>query len=101
MPRRLVPLVLVLAVTGCTQLGVSRKIGMEDASRMATVPADTTGTAPSVSVHMVSAPGTEATAKRVGVVGQQLVASNPQAGIRPWFLTVGAGHVEAFHRGPE
>lgn len=45
------------------------------------------------------APATEATAQRVMQVGQKLVTSNQQMGIRPVFVTVGAPHPEVFHRG--
>lgn len=46
-----------------------------------------------------AAPGTETTAKRVLSVGQQLIAANPQIGLRPAFVTLGVPHAEIFHRG--
>jgi hypothetical protein len=44
-------------------------------------------------------PASVETAKRVNQVGQRIVAANPQIGIRPLFVTVGAPQVEMFHRG--
>lgn len=49
--------------------------------------------------HVSRAPATEATAKRVIAVGARLVTANPQAGIRPLFVTIGAPHLELFHTG--
>jgi hypothetical protein len=40
-----------------------------------------------------------ATTKRVLAVGGKLIDANPQAGIRPMFITVGAPHPEIFHKG--
>ncbi len=45
------------------------------------------------------APATEETAKRVISVGQKIVTSNPQLGLRPAFCTAGTPDPEIFHRG--
>jgi hypothetical protein len=45
------------------------------------------------------APATEATAKRVNAVGRVVVTANPQTGLRPVFITIGAPKPEIFHRG--
>src|SRR5438045_2675838 len=44
-------------------------------------------------------PKNEATEKRVLAVGQKVIDANPQAGVRPVFMTFGAPHPEIFHRG--
>ncbi len=46
----------------------------------------------------ISAASTE-TATRVDAMGRRLLAANPQIGAKPMFHTVGAPHVEVFHRG--
>lgn len=97
MPSRFVLLVLLTAFTGCAQLGL-REMGQ--ASRMEQVPTDTLGSSRPLPTHVVNSPGTEATAKRVALVGQRLIEANPQMGMRPLFMTVGATHSEVFHRGP-
>lgn len=45
------------------------------------------------------APATVQSAARVEQVGRHVVTANPQFGIRPQFVTIGAPHVELFHRG--
>jgi hypothetical protein len=44
-------------------------------------------------------PASTETAARVDAVGRQLLAANPQIGAKPLFNTIGAPHVEVFHRG--
>jgi hypothetical protein len=44
-------------------------------------------------------PATEEAGKRVIVVGQKVVAANPQLGLRPAFCTAGLPNPEIFHRG--
>jgi hypothetical protein len=43
-------------------------------------------------------PATEGTAKRVGLIGQKLLAANRQAAVQPLFQTIGAPQPEIFHR---
>jgi hypothetical protein len=45
------------------------------------------------------APATAEAATRVALVGQKLVAANPQVGLHPLFRTIGAAPPEVFHRG--
>jgi hypothetical protein len=47
------------------------------------------------------APASPETAFRVDRVGQQLIAANAQAGVRPFFGTVGAPATEVFHVGTQ
>jgi hypothetical protein len=49
--------------------------------------------------HVSRAPATEELARPVLAVGQKIVAANPQLGMRPVFLPVGAPHPEIFHHG--
>lgn len=44
-------------------------------------------------------PAATETAARVDSIGRQLLAANPQIGSKPMFHTIGAPHVEVFHRG--
>jgi hypothetical protein len=47
------------------------------------------------------APATAEAATRVALVGQKLVAANPQVGLHPLFRTIGAASPEVFHRGTD
>ncbi|MFO0876844.1 MAG: M48 family metalloprotease [Gemmataceae bacterium] len=49
--------------------------------------------------YVSQTPATEAVGKRVLGISQKLVLSNPQMGMRPVVMTVGAPHPEIFHRG--
>jgi hypothetical protein len=44
-------------------------------------------------------PATAEAATRVGMVGQKVLNANPQLGIRPLFMTIGAPSSEVFHQG--
>jgi predicted Zn-dependent protease len=90
MPRRVLTACLpLLLVAGCYD---------DYRTRLVTGPA--TSAAPARAERYVSkAPATEETAKRVLAVGQKLLVSNPQLGLRPVFVTVGAPQPEIFHRG--
>jgi hypothetical protein len=44
------------------------------------------------------APATEETGKRVGLIGEKLLAANRQTSIHPVFQTIGASQPEVFHR---
>src|SRR4051794_12648603 len=83
---------VLLAVSGCI---------LDEPDRPLVVPATTIGSTPrALPTHLTSAPATEATARRVIAVGQQLIDANPQIGMRPLFSTMGVAQVELFHRGP-
>jgi hypothetical protein len=69
-----------------------------------TLVSSATGLSPSHTVLMPppdsSVKGTEASARRVGEIGRQVLEANPQIGLRPVFSTIGAEQTEVFHRGP-
>jgi hypothetical protein len=91
MARRVVCLVLplVLAGAGCLpQDGV-----LVPSNPFATDPAPPPGQTASAS------PATNEEATRVALIGQKLVAANPQLGVRPLFRTMAVAQVEVFHRG--
>ena len=44
-------------------------------------------------------PASTDVAARVDAMGRRLLAANPQIGAKPMFHTIGAPHVEVFHRG--
>src|SRR5262249_3686005 len=46
-----------------------------------------------------ASPATNEAATRVGLVGQKLVAANPQLEVRPLFRTLAVTQAEVFHRG--
>ncbi|MBY0526646.1 MAG: hypothetical protein K2R98_24835 [Gemmataceae bacterium] len=45
------------------------------------------------------APAATQVAARVDTVGRNIIAANPQTGIRPLFMTIGSPQPEVFHRG--
>jgi predicted Zn-dependent protease len=45
------------------------------------------------------APASTAAAARVDAIGRTLLSANPQTGLRPLFVTIGAPQPEVFHRG--
>jgi hypothetical protein len=45
------------------------------------------------------APASEETGKRVGLIGEKLLAANRQTAIHPVFQTIGSADVEVFHQG--
>jgi hypothetical protein len=66
----------------------------------ALVPSDPFATPPvPPTVRAAFAPADVATAARVDTVGRQLLAANPQTGLRPQFRTIGAPQPELFHQG--
>lgn len=65
------------------------------------VPGNTFGTAPATATATKTsyAPASTEAATRVGLVGQKILAANPQLALRPSFSTIGAPQAEIFHRG--
>lgn len=55
--------------------------------------------APAPARSVSRAPAAEAAGRRVISAGKKLIDANPQLGMRPVFLTVGAPHPEVFHQG--
>jgi hypothetical protein len=49
--------------------------------------------------HTSYAPASTAAAARVETLGRKIVMANPQAGLRPYFRTIGAPQPELFHVG--
>jgi hypothetical protein len=94
MPRRIAPLALplLLAALGCLPL--------DSATTLVPVnPFSTEPAAPPQPAQVNYAPANGEAATRVGLVGQKVVAANPQTGVRPLFRTVSAPQAEVFHRG--
>jgi hypothetical protein len=91
MPRRIVGLALplLLAVAGC----LPQDAALVPSNPFATEPA------PPPSQTASASPATNEEATRVALVGQKLVAANPQLGVRPLFRTMAVPQVEVFHRG--
>jgi hypothetical protein len=91
MPRwPLSALAPLLLVAGC----------VEDHRTQFVRPGPSTVPAPRASTRSASrAPATEAAGRRVVATGRKLLDANPQLGMRPVFLTVGAPHPEVFHQG--
>jgi hypothetical protein len=92
MVRRLVCLALpLLAAAGC----------LPGDGGTLLVPANPFATDPAPPPNQVASasPATNEAATRVGLVGQKLVAANPQLKLRPLFRTVAVSQVEVFHRG--
>jgi hypothetical protein len=90
MPARILPLALLLAAAGCfttdpdfIQLPAT-PLGPQPAGRVVQTPA---------------APSSEAVARRVYLIGQRLLADNPQLNPKPDFSAAGFPDPEAFHQG--
>lgn len=54
---------------------------------------------PPAPVRAAYTPAAQAVAARVDLLGRKLVADNPQMGLHPQFVTIGAPQAEIFHRG--
>jgi hypothetical protein len=86
-------LALLVAVGGCVSLGDEG---------LASVPANTLAKPPEQTRTETSvnhAPASEEVSRRVAVVGQKIVAMNPEIGMRPRFITVGSPQLEVMHIG--
>jgi hypothetical protein len=92
MARRIVwfGLPLLLAGAGCVPPDTSTLL-------VASNPFATDPVPPPNQVASAS-PATNEAATRVGLVGQKLVAANPQLGVRPLFRTLAVAQAEVFHR---
>jgi hypothetical protein len=82
---------LLLAVAGCVQ--EQRGLLVPPGAPMPT----NTSLRPAMPGPRV--PQSEASARRVLAVGRKVIDSNPQAGLRPGFITVGLPHPEVSHTG--
>jgi hypothetical protein len=91
MARRVVCLALplLLAAAGC----LPEDIMLVPFNPFATDPA------PAPSQVAAASPAVNEAATRVGLVGQKLVAANPQLKVQPLFRTVALPQAEVFHRG--
>lgn len=82
---------LVLATLGCAT-------DEPFVQRVPESPFGTTAAAPPPA-RATYAPAATAVAARVDTVGRNLLAANPQVGLRPMFMTIGSPKPEVFHRG--
>ena len=91
MSRRAWPLWLSLALpaAGCFSDGPQKLVS--------TNPFGTT-TPKNAATQVMYAPATEETGKRVGIIGEKLLATNRQTSIHPVFQTIGSPQPEVFHR---
>jgi hypothetical protein len=93
MLRRCLPLgvVFLTAALGCVA---------EDPNFLVPVNPFGNGPGPQAAAPSPSAvPPSAESATRVALVGQKILAANPQMGLRPVFRTIGAPTEEVFHRG--
>jgi hypothetical protein len=92
MSRRAWPLwlSLVLPAAGCFSDGPQKLVSANPFG----------GSTPTKNVptQVMYAPATEETGKRVGLIGEKLLAANRQTSIHPAFLTIGSSQPEVFHR---
>ena len=95
MARRIAPLglPLLLAALGCLPLDSTTTTTLVPGNPFSTEPA----APPPAQVNYP--PANNEVATRVGLVGQKIVAANPQTGVRPLFRTVCAPQAEVFHQG--
>ena len=95
MARRIAPLALLplLAALGCLPFDSATPLvpGNPFSSEPAAPPP------PAAQVNY--APASSEAATRVALVGQKIVAANPQTGVRPFFRTACEPQVEVFHQG--
>ena len=80
---------LVLPAAGCFSDGPQKLVSASPFG------ATTSKNAPT---HAMYAPATEEVGKRVGLIGEKLLAANRQTSIHPVFQTIGASQPEVFHR---
>jgi hypothetical protein len=108
MARRLLPALLSLLplAAGCAELnGFDWEkplggAGGKDATPLVSAnPFQNAGSTPTPSRSLSCPPATAEAATRVTQVGQKILAANPQLGVRPLFVTVGAPSNEVFHHG--
>lgn len=92
MSRRAWPLWLSLALpaAGCFSDGPQKLVSAN--------PFGGGGPTKNAATQVMYAPATEETGKRVGIIGEKLLAANRQTSIHPVFLTVGSSQPEVFHR---
>ncbi len=91
MPGRILAAGLLIGLVGC----------LPETAQLALVPSDNAEIQRLAAKPIQRAPATEAVAKRVIVVGRQVVAGNRSLGVRPTFTTIGVPQEELFHRGVE
>jgi hypothetical protein len=101
MIRRILPALLPcwLALAGCVPLDV---LDPDASAGHALVPSSPFGapSAPPPQTHTAAfGPATRDTALRVDRVGHDILAANPQIGLKPLFATLGAAQPELFHQG--
>jgi hypothetical protein len=88
--RVLAALPLLIVVVGCVN---------EPRSQLVNSTGFTQTSMPRSAPPVQRDPKNEAMERRVLAVSGKIIETNPQAGMRPWFITFGAPHLEIFHRG--
>jgi hypothetical protein len=66
---------------------------------VASNPFNTTPQAPVTETSVNHAPASDEVSKRVAIMGQKIVAVNPEIGMRPRFITIGSPQLEIMHIG--
>jgi len=91
MPRRLLPLTLLLVLAGCW---------LDDKPNQLIVEPGPLYPAPRLpDVKKLCTPATQEAATRVTEMSQRILTANPQIGMRPITVTIGGDAPEIFHRG--
>src|SRR5437588_487548 len=89
------------ALLGTILLSLSGTACVTQSPTTELVPSNPFGSPPPINnvVRTSFAQASLESAARVDTVGQQILAANPQIGVRPLFRTIGADQPEIFHRG--
>jgi len=89
---RLLPLMVLLPVMGCLPtVEETPQVGFDPFGKPASPPVQQRHTAN-------YAPASEEMSRRVDYIGRNILAKNPQIGMKPLFATVGSPDIEIFHK---
>jgi hypothetical protein len=100
MTRFWTPCLLLLGVSGCISEMMHEFIGEKPDTTLVSSQAADRNPAAAPASRAAYPPASGDTALRVDFVGQKIIAANPQAGLKPCFMTFGSPTPEVFHRGP-
>jgi len=107
MVRHVLPIGLsvLLAVAGCTGLDLQKAhtefIGSNSTTTLVRDNPFGNPTPAAKPSRVALSPASQETGKRVGEVGQKVLAANPNLGLHPAFLTIGGPQPELFHKTKE